>query len=74
MDKNVTGVAGKTESTGKKIYQKPILREFGSVHMTTQGSRGGMEDGAGMMAGGTMGMGMRAMGNMGMGMGFLNTG
>lgn len=71
MDNKMTGDSGKTESTGKKAYRSPVLREFGSVHMTTQGSRNGTQDGAGAMSG-TRGMIMRVMTNNGNG--FLNSG
>ncbi|MEY8120406.1 hypothetical protein AB9F26_19510 [Falsihalocynthiibacter sp. BN13B15] len=71
MHNKMTGDSGKTESTCRKTYCSPILREFGSVHMTTQGSRNGMDDGAGNMSG-TRGMGMLVMVNMRKG--FLNTG
>lgn len=69
MDNKTSEAPELGESLPKKHYQKPILREFGSLHMTTQGSNGRGIDGAGRMTG-TMGMGMgMVMGNGGMGMG-----
>jgi hypothetical protein len=46
MDKQITEITAPDEALAKKDYLKPTLREFGTVHMTTLGSSGGMIDAA----------------------------
>ena len=37
--------------TKAKAYEKPVLREFGALHLTTRGSNGGGVEGTSGMAG-----------------------
>ncbi len=34
----------------KRCYEKPALQEFGSLHLTTRGSPGGVNDSGGAMS------------------------